>query len=124
MILKLKLLAATNATKASLSIKILYTKLFIRTEHGIVVWELAQSKLADKPTFEIGNGDHCTSLAWLYKQPSLVAGLGAKIIKIFDARSNMKAVNQTVTKASKAVILNFFLTLRKYFSIENENYNF
>lgn len=89
------------------------------------MWELAQSKLADKPTFEIGNGDHCTSLAWLYKQPSLVAGLGAKIIKIFDARSNMKAVNQTVTKASKAVIFYlFFLTLRKYFSIENENYNF
>jgi len=72
----------------------------IRTEHGIIVWELSQTKLSDKPTFEVGNGDHCTSLAWLHTQPCLVAGLGAKIIKIFDSRNNMKIVNQTLTKAT------------------------
>ena len=71
-----------------------------RTEHGIVVWDLLQAKLSDKPMHEIAIGDHCTSLAWLHTQPCLVAGLSSKIVKIFDARSNMKTVNQTVTKAT------------------------
>lgn len=72
----------------------------VRTDYGVLVWDLAQGKLSEKPWFETANGDHCTSLSWLHCQPCLVAGLGTKIVKVFDTRSNMKVVSQTATKAT------------------------
>ncbi|XP_023330654.1 GATOR complex protein MIOS [Eurytemora carolleeae] len=72
----------------------------VRTEDGIVVWDLSQSQLTEKPLHETGHGDHCTSLSWAHTQPLLVAGLNTKTVKIFDSRNGMKTVNQTQTRAT------------------------
>jgi len=75
----------------------------VRTEYGIVVWDLGQHKLSDKPVFEVANADQCNSVSWIHGQPSLVAGLSAKTVRVFDTRTNMKVVNQTKTSATFGV---------------------
>lgn len=73
----------------------------LRTEHGVLVWDIKDGRSLAEPLSEAGNGDHCCSLAWITNNSNLiVAGLGVKTVKIFDTRSNMKAVKQTMTKAT------------------------
>ena len=52
-----------------------------RSDNALVVWDVSQGRMTDKPVVEFGLTDSCCSLTWFKSSPTMAAGMNGKFIR-------------------------------------------
>jgi len=74
-----------------------------RSDYGLLVWDLGQQRVVDKPVVEMGMTDSCCSLAWFKAGHSLAAGVNGKMVRLCDTRVSHKQAATTLTRATSGL---------------------
>jgi len=76
-----------------------------RSDYGVLVWDLGQQRVLDKPVVELGMTDSCCSLAWFRAGHSIAAGVNGKMVRLCDTRVSHKLAATTLTRATNGLIV-------------------